>query len=91
MRGTRRDLRFVLSSPLEASLRTPGDVVVERYADDEVWVVSSSPARVDEELTLDLTGSGPALTIRVRVVESVPVLYDGTMRHGLRLAVLPRG
>jgi hypothetical protein len=91
MRGKRRDLRFVLSNPLQGSLRMPADVVVERYADDEVWVVSTSPARVDEELTLDLTGSGPALTVRVRVVDSVPVLFDGMVRHGLRLAVLPRG
>jgi hypothetical protein len=91
MRGTRRDLRFALLNPLDSSLRIPGDVIVERYADDEIWVVSARPARVDEELTLDLTGSGPSQTIRVRVVDSVPMLYDGMMRHGLRLAVLPRG
>jgi hypothetical protein len=54
-----------------------------------VWVVSKSPAHVDELLTLDLTGSGPAVTINVRVVDSVPVLYDGVVRHGLRLAIVP--
>jgi hypothetical protein len=91
MRGTRRDLRFALSNPLDGSLRVPGDVIVERYADDEIWVVSTRPARVDEELTLDLTGSGPAVTMRVRVVDSVPVLYEGMVKHGLRLAVLARG
>jgi hypothetical protein len=91
MRGKRRDARFLLSNPLEGSLRVPGDVIVERYADDEVWVISATPVRMNEELTLDLTGAGSALTIRVRVVDSVPVLYDGTVRHGLRLAVLPRG
>ena len=89
MRGTRRDLRFALSPPWEGSLRIPGDVVVERYSDEEVWVVSSSPAHVDELLTLDLTGSGLSMTIDVRVVDSVPVLYDGMVRHGLRLAILP--
>ena len=89
MRGTRRDSRFALSPPWEGSLRIPGDVVVERYSGDEIWVVSSSPAHVDELLTLDLTGSGPVVTIKVRVVESVPMLSDGVVRHGLRLAILP--
>ncbi len=89
MRGTRRDPRFTLSVPWEGSLRVPGDVIVERYTSDEVWVVSANPAHVDEVLTLDLTGSGPAVTITVRVVDSVPVLHDGVVRHGLRLAIVP--
>jgi hypothetical protein len=66
----------------------PGDVIVERYSGDEIWVVSTSPARVDEVMTLDLTGSGPAVTINVRVIESTPVLADGSVRHGLRLLVV---
>ena len=89
MRGTRRDPRFELSVPWEGSLRVPGDVTVERYSGNEVWVVSKSPAHVDELLTLDLTSSGPPETINVRVVDSVPVLYDGVVRHGLRLAIVP--
>lgn len=89
MRGTRRDPRFTLSVPWEGSLRVPGDVIVERYSREEVWVVSANPAHVDEQLTLDLAGSGPAMMINVRVVDSVPVLHDGVVRHGLRLAVVP--
>ena len=88
MRGTRRDPRFALSVPWEGSLRVPGDVIVERYTDEEVWVLSTSPARLNELLTLDLTGSGPSVTIDVRVIESVPVLYEGGVRHGLRLAIV---
>jgi hypothetical protein len=88
MRGSRRDPRFALSVPLEGSLRIPGNVVVERYSGDEVWVISSSPARRDEVLTLDLAGSGPARTMKVRVVDSAPVLIDGVVRHGLRLAIV---
>ncbi len=68
-------------------MRVPGDVTVERYSGDEVWVVSASPARVDEMLTLDLTGQDPATTLNVRVVASTPVLLDGSIRHRLRLAV----
>ena len=88
MRGTRRDPRFVLSVPWEGSLRVPGDVIVERYSGEEVWVVSTTPAHVDELLTLDLTGPGPPVTMNVRVVESAPVLYDGVVRHGLRLTIV---
>jgi len=88
MRRTRRDPRFALSVPWEGSLRVPGDVTVERYTADEVWVVSTSPARVDEVLTLDLAGSGPVVTINVRVVDVTPVLVDGAVRHELRLLVI---
>jgi hypothetical protein len=88
MRGTRRDPRFALSVPWEGSLKVPGDVTVERYSGDEVWVVSASPAHIDEVLTLDLIGSDPAATVSVRVVESTPVLVDGAVRHGLRLVIL---
>ena len=88
MRGTRRDPRFALSVPWEGSLRVPGDVTVESYNEDEIWVVSTTPARIDELLTLDLTSSGPVVTLTVRVVDSTPVLTDGVVRHGLRLAIV---
>jgi hypothetical protein len=88
MPGRRRDSRFALSVPWEATLRVPGDVIVDRYDEDEVWVVSSSPAHRDELLTLELTGSGPPVTTKVRVVDSVPVLRDGIVRHRLQLAIV---
>lgn len=68
-------------------LRIPGEVVIERRdeARDELWVLSAEPAHREEVLTLDL--SGPQ-TLKVRVVESCPVLVDGGVRHRLRLAIL---
>ena len=91
MRGSRRDPRFALSVPWEGSLRIPGDVVVERCSGREVWVVSTSPAHRGELLTLDLAGSGPPMTMSVRVVDSVPVPIDGGVRHRLRLAIVTSG
>jgi hypothetical protein len=88
MRGRRRDPRFALSVPWEGSLRIPGDVIVERWNGNEVWVVSASPAKKGEMLTLDLTGIDPPMTVNVRVVESAPVLVDGAVRHGMRLAIV---
>jgi hypothetical protein len=63
-------------------------VVVERYdeAQDELWVVSTSPAHRDERLRLDL--ESPRRSLAVRVIESSPALLDGVMRHRLRLAIV---
>lgn len=88
MPGRRRDQRFALSAPWEGSLRVPTDVMIERYGDNEMWVVSTAPAHRDEMLTLDAIGMGPSVTMSVRVTDSVPVLVDGVVRHRLRLAIV---
>ena len=87
MRRRRRDPRYLLASPWEGTLRVPGDVVIERHDDarGQLWVLSAHPARREEVLTLDVSGPG---TLKVRVVESRPVLVDGGIRHRLRLAIL---
>jgi hypothetical protein len=50
--------------------------------------LSSVPAHRNEVLTLDITDSDPPSTINVRVTDSVPVLFEGVVRHRLRLAVI---
>jgi hypothetical protein len=88
MAGRRRDQRFTLSVPWEGALRVPADVVIERYGEKEVSVMSNAPAHRDEVLTLDASGSEPPVTLNVRVTSSVPVLIDGVVRHRLRLAIV---
>jgi len=88
MPGRRRDQRFTLSVPWEGALRVPTDVVIERYGEKEVWVMSTAPAHRDEVLTLDASGAEPAVTMSVKVTSSVPVLIDGVVRHRLRLAIV---
>ncbi len=88
MPGRRRDQRFTLSVPWEGALRVLNDVVIERYDDKEMWIVSSAPAHRDEVLMLDATGLEPAVVMAVRVTNSVPVLIDGVVRHRLRLAIV---
>jgi hypothetical protein len=87
MRRTRRDPRYLLASPWEGTLRIPGDVVVEQLDEEqkELWVMSGVPAHREERLTLDLAGRG---SLTVRVVESRPVLHEGSIRHRLRLVVI---
>lgn len=88
MRRTRRDTRYLLSRPWEGSLQLSGEVIVERHDEqqNELWVLSTTPAHLDERLRLKL--SGPAASLAVRVVESRPVLVNGLVRHRLRLAVV---
>ena len=39
-------------------------------------------------MTLDVMGAGESLGLRVRVVESRPVIVDGAVCHRVRLALL---
>ncbi len=88
MPGRRRDQRFTLSTPWEGALRVLTDVVIEQYGEQEMWVVSTAPAHRDEVLMLDRTGLEPPETMNVRVMNSVPVLIDGVVRHRLQLAIV---
>ncbi len=69
-------------------MRVLRDVVVDRTSRDEVMAVSGAPGVLGETMTLDLFGGGAALGIRVKVLESRPVIIAGTLRHRLRLAVV---
>ena len=88
MRRTRRDQRYLLSSPWEGTLRIPGEVLIERHDEEqkELWVLSGVPAHREELLTLDLSPPARASC----VWWSRPVLVDGSVRHRLRPAVVDR-
>jgi hypothetical protein len=64
------------------------DVVVTRIDHDELLAVSNVAAIVGETLSLDLIGGGQAVAMKVRVVDSRPVIIDGTVRHRVRLMPL---
>jgi hypothetical protein len=80
--------RLALRVPLEGTVRVLKDVVVEHGTARELVVVSQAPAVVGEDMTLDLMGGAACVTLRVRVLESRPVLVSGTLRHQVRLSVL---
>jgi hypothetical protein len=88
MPGRRGEQRFALSVPWDGALRLPTDVTIERYGTNEIWVLSTKPVHRDELLTLDTVGAGAAVTMQVRVTDSVPVVVDGLMRHRLRLTIV---
>ena len=69
-------------------MRVLKDVVIHRTDTDELLAVSRTAGITGEEMTLDVMGAGASLGLRVRVVESRPVIVDGAVCHRVRLALL---
>jgi hypothetical protein len=69
-------------------MRVLRDVVIDRVDQHELLAVSQAPAIAGEEMTLDLVGAGASIELRVRVLESRPVIVDGAVRHRVRLCVV---
>jgi hypothetical protein len=88
MTGRRSHPRFAVANPWEGAMRILRDVVVDRTSRDEVMAVSQAPGVLGETMTLDLMGGGLTMGLRVRVLESRPVIIAGAVRHRLRLGLL---
>lgn len=88
MAGRRSHPRFAVATPWDGSMRVLKDVVVHRTDSDEVLAVSRTAGIVGEEMTLDVMGAGASVGLRVRVLESRPVIVDGAVCHRMRLALL---
>jgi hypothetical protein len=87
MSGRRSHPRFAVASPWGGAIRILRDVVIDRTERDELLAVSNVAAVVGEMLSLDLIGGGQNVAIKVRVIDSRPVIIDGTVRHRVRLAL----
>jgi hypothetical protein len=87
MSGRRSHPRFAVVSPWSGAIRILRDVVIDRTDRDELLAVSNAAAVVGEMLSLDLIGGGQNVAIKVRVLDSRPVIIDGTVRHRVRLAL----
>ena len=88
MSGRRSHPRFMVATPWDGAIRVLRDVVIHRTDRDELQAVSHVPAVAGEEMTLDLMSAGSTLGLRVKVVDSRPVMVDGSVRHRIRLALL---
>ena len=89
MTGRRSHPRFAVATPWDGAMRVLRDVVVDRVNREELLAISQAPAVAGEEMSLDLVGAGVTIELRVRVLESRPVIVDGAVRHRIRLTVLP--
>ena len=69
-------------------MRVLRDVVINRADGNEVHAVSQVPAVVGEEMTLDVMGAGAVMALRVKVIESKPLMVQGVVRHQVKLAMV---
>lgn len=88
MSGRRSHPRFAVATPWNGAMRILRDVVINRAGDDELLAVSNAAAIVDEVLTLEVMGGGQSAVVKVRVLDSRPVIIEGTVRHRVRLGLV---
>ena len=72
-------------------MRVLRDVIISRADSDAVHAVSQVPAVVGEEMTLDVMGAGAVMAMRVKVIESKPLMVQGVVRHQVKLAMVGAG
>ena len=85
MLGRRSYERFSLVPPVEGTLRIFQDVILNRGEDGELVAYGREPGIVGELLAVDDAQSHGSASLVVRVVESRPVIVQGSVRHRLRL------
>lgn len=88
MTGRRSDPRVAVTTPWDGAVKVLRPVVVQRAGPDELLAISQSPGVVGEEMSLDVLGGGDSLGLRVRVTGSAPMMFNGAVRHRLRLSVI---
>jgi hypothetical protein len=88
MSGRRSHPRFAVATPWDGAMRVLRDVFIQRTEGDELQAVSHVAGIAGEEMTLDLMGAGETVGLKVRVIDSRPVMVDGAVRHRLRLAMV---
>ena len=88
MSGRRSHPRFAVATPWDGAMRVLRDVVIHRSETGELQAVSTQAAIAGEEMTLDLVGGGETIGLKVRVIDSRPVMVDGAVRHRIRLTLL---
>ena len=89
MSGRRSHPRFaVLASP-ECILRVMGDVVVQNVTPEQIVVLSRHPGRLGETVSVRSPDEAESL-ITAEVLDSQPVVIDGSVRHQLRLRQMIR-
>jgi len=76
-----------VANPWSGAVTLLSDVVVNRTQVHELLIISHSAGVTDEELSLDVYGGGEKLSLKVRVLDSRPVIVDGTVRHRVRLSM----
>jgi len=64
------------------------DVVVQRAGNEEVIAISREPGVLGEAVVIEFPADEASAGLQARVVESQPVVVNGTVRHRLRLEAI---
>ncbi len=92
MSNRRRHPRFALTNPWLGTLCTHSDVIVEprRQQDsaDQVVIISQTSGEMDEKLTLTIMHNGDSASMTARVMNSHPIIDEGSFRHRVILKVI---
>ena len=83
MGDRRRHQRFVMTDACEGTFQLLEDVTIEDVSADQLRLLSVSPAKPGEVVSVEVPGeqgNGNAV-FRGQVAESRPVMTDGTLRH----------
>jgi hypothetical protein len=92
--GRRSHERFAVRPTSEGVVRVLRDVVVQQSGERELLAISSEPGTVQAAMMIELhdePGGGEPRVLKVRVVESQPLVMGGAVRHRLVLEVMPTG
>lgn len=87
MSGRRSHPRFAVATPWDGAIRILRDAVINRTGDDELLAITNAAAVVGEVLSLEVMGAGQSAVVKVRVLDSRPVIIEGTVRHRVRLGL----
>ena len=87
MAGRRSHPRFAVASQWNGEMRVLRDVAIHRTDEGGFVALSQAPAIAGERMTLHVMGGGESMGMRVRVLDSRPVVIDGAVRHRIRLAL----
>ena len=91
MSGRRGHQRLTIDSPASGAVRVLRDVAIGRMDQEELVVISQTPAVIGEEMSLDLFSGSGCIALKVRVLGSRPVAIAGSMRHRVRMVVMTVG
>ena len=89
MSGRRSHQRFAVLAPPEGVLGVMGDVLMRSLTPEQIVVVSRQPGVLGETVSVQSTDEAETL-VTAQVLESQPIVVDGSVRHQLRLRQMSR-
>jgi hypothetical protein len=91
MSGRRSHVRYAVIQSPEGTFRVLRDILVQRKRAGEIIAVAQEPGVLGEAVSVAFPAAEGGTPVRARVVESQPIIVDGSVRHRLTLQELDAG